>query len=248
MFKKILLLSFLISCSAQYLNLNHKHYFRVQPQEIVWLQLADLKYETLDMVKNSTLIQENKFYNQFTCVGSLWTDSAASHHLQSLIQLSGNRYLDKLCPEIKMDYIWDYFKDERYDISLIDIGVKTSESFSSLKQCGEKFENTHLFQENNMNVLSTQVAQNKKTKKLTIIRDFETNNTANWEKKIMDILAWQAQKKTRLFVISSVSLKTSQNSITPVFASGASSENFCGMMSSHQLLERFITGMKYSLW
>lgn len=140
--KKILLMSliFLVNCGHNgTINMN-QHVFNIQPEQIIWFQIAGLEDEHLTFLKYSQPQASNKIsFESFNCTGKVWNynlyDIRPEPHLGFMAQMTGKKNITGTCEDYNLPPIWDYLDKSGYRTGILEMGANDKISLDQNNTC-----------------------------------------------------------------------------------------------------------------
>ncbi len=118
------------------------HNFSYPAEMLVWIQIPGLSEEHLSLVRF-----QNKEANQFSaieeasCIGKIWnynlTDLRPESYKGLLSQMSGSPNITGTCQDFDHPYIWNVMLEKGFPTFILETGVSTKESLSSLWNCAQ---------------------------------------------------------------------------------------------------------------
>lgn len=137
---KYLLLILLVSC-AQITSLNmRKHQFGLQPNKIIWIQVAGLNEEHLSFLKfDATEERQQNAFEQMTCYGKAWNFNLSEIRQNAkssfLTQMTGSKDVRGNCQDYRHQPLWEYLKKGDYQLGIFEKMVSTDESLIVNREC-----------------------------------------------------------------------------------------------------------------
>jgi len=139
---KWFLLVTLFGC-AQVTSLNlKKHEFGVQPEKIIWFQIAGLEEEQLALLRFWKSDNLHSSFEENTCMGNTWGYNL--YHIRNssqetfLAQITGKKNIKESCEDADLKPIWTYLSSKGYNTGILETGANKSQSIISMTGCGEK--------------------------------------------------------------------------------------------------------------
>lgn len=121
------------------INMN-QHIFNIQPEQIIWLQIAGLDDEHLTLLKYSQPLTSNNIsYESFNCTGKVWNynlyDIRPEPHLGFLAQLTGKKNITGTCEDYSLPPVWDYLEKSGYRTGILELGANDKISLDQSEIC-----------------------------------------------------------------------------------------------------------------
>ncbi|MCT4643268.1 MAG: hypothetical protein N4A33_13335 [Bacteriovoracaceae bacterium] len=134
--KRSLLLSVLIfiaSC-AQVTSLNmQRHEFGLQPNKIIWLQIAGFTEEHLALLKyDYETTQNTSYFEKFTCYGKAWDYNLyklrPSSYEGFFSQITGKKNIRSSCDDFSQKPFWSYFEKQSFSTGVFETQMTKAQS------------------------------------------------------------------------------------------------------------------------
>lgn len=142
-----LLRYFLLGLMALFINCGHngtinmnQHVFNIQPEQIIWFQIAGLEDEHLTLLKFSQPQAASQIaFESFNCTGKIWNynlyDIRPEPHLGFLAQITGKKNITGTCTDYDIPPIWDYLEKSGYRTGVLEIGANDKISLDQSLAC-----------------------------------------------------------------------------------------------------------------
>ncbi len=132
---------FLVTTCARVTSLNlKKHSFGIQPNRVVWLQIAGFDEQLISLMKFENAASTSSFENM-TCQGSLWSYNLFKLRPNAydafLSELTGSKNIKGSCQDYQHTPIWKKFDESGYSSVILERPIQQENSLIQASKCDD---------------------------------------------------------------------------------------------------------------